>query len=105
MRRLALLLLFAGCGDDDAAAPALDAAAGTCRALFGAAPVYRDCGGDEVSCAFHTSGAYNTCGEICTELGADCAASYRTIDGCDRASPDLGCEHPADEHICVCQRP
>jgi len=101
----ALLLLVVGCGDDDAAAPAADAGARSCRALFGAAPVYRDCGGDEASCAFHTSGAYNTCGEICDQLGAPCAGSYTTIDGCDRVSGDLGCQHPAGEHICVCLRP
>ena len=104
MRWLALLVLLAGCGDDDQAAVS-DAGAGICRSLFGGAPVYRDCGGDDTSCAFHTSGAYNTCGEVCDQLGAACAGSYRTTNGCDRASGDLGCEHPAAEHICVCLLP
>lgn len=104
MRRLAaLLLLFLACGDD--AEPSGQDAATSCRTLFGEAPVYRDCGGDADRCAFHTSGAYRTCDAVCSELGAPCEAAYRTENGCDLASPDLGCEHPAGEHVCVCLRP
>ena len=105
MRRLAaaLLLLVTSCSDE--IEPADPDGGASCRLLFGDAPVYRDCGGDAESCAFHTSGAYRTCDEVCTELGAPCQAAYRTEDGCDRVSGDLGCQHPAAEHVCVCLRP
>jgi hypothetical protein len=107
VRRLALivLLLAASCATDDDAAADAGAALQSCQELFGAAPVYRDCGGDQASCAFHTAGGYDTCEAICAELGAPCAESYRTENGCDLASPDLGCAHPAAEHVCVCLRP
>jgi hypothetical protein len=102
-RLAAVLLLLLACEHEEAR-PAGDAGT-SCRFLFGDAPVYRDCGGDADSCAFHTSGAYRTCEEVCDQLGAPCAAAYRTHDGCDLASPDLGCQHPDNEHICVCLRP
>jgi len=104
MRRWAagLLLALVACGSDE---DAVSDAGATCRFLFGDAPVYRDCGGDAESCAFHTKGAYRTCDEVCEELGAPCGAAYRTENGCDRASGDLGCQHPAGEQICVCLRP
>jgi hypothetical protein len=98
----ALVLLLVACSDE--VEPGSDAGA-ACRMLFGDAPVYRDCGGDSDRCAFHTSGAYRTCEQVCAELGAPCDAAYRTTNGCDRASGDLGCEHPAAEHVCVCLRP
>lgn len=97
-----LLLVACACGEDEV--DRSDAGV-TCRALFGAAPVYRDCGGDAEGCAFYTRGAIRTCEEVCDELGAPCGASYRTTNGCDRVSGDLGCQHPAGEHICVCLRP
>ena len=102
MRILLALALLVTC--DDADAPEASDAGASCRFLFGDAPVYRDCGGDADSCAFHTEGAYRTCDEVCDQLGAPCAASYRTVNGCDRDSGDLGCQHPAGEMICVCLR-
>lgn len=101
MRRLLACLLLLACSDEP---PRAADGGPSCRALFGEAPVYRDCGGDEDRCVFHTAGAYRTCGAVCAELGGTCEASYRTEDGCDRASPDLGCEHPSAESICVCLR-
>jgi hypothetical protein len=99
-------MMALACGDDDQQPGASDAAAlQSCQELFGEAPVYRDCGGDEMSCAFHAAGGYRTCDDICAQLGAACAESYRTENGCDLASPDLGCDHPAAEHVCVCLRP
>jgi hypothetical protein len=107
VRRLAILvlLLAAGCADDDGGSSDAGAELQSCQDLFGDAPVYRDCGGDETSCAFHAAAGYVTCDAICAELGAACAESYRTENGCDLASPDLGCDHPAAEHVCVCLRP
>ena len=104
MWRLAALLVLVIACDDEVEPPAADAGR-SCRTLFGDAPVYRDCGGDADRCAFHTSGAYRTCDQVCAELGAPCDGAYRTEDGCDRASGDLGCQHPAAEHVCVCLRP
>jgi hypothetical protein len=102
VRFLLALSLLVACGDE-IEPPGSDAGA-SCRFLFGDAPVYRDCGGDADSCAFHTEGAYRTCDQVCDQLGAPCASSYRTINGCDRDSGDLGCQHPAGEMICVCLR-
>ncbi len=100
---LGLLFVAAAACSDEVEPPGSDGGP-TCRALFGAAPVYRDCGGDADSCAFHTAGAYRTCDQVCAELGAPCASSYRTEEGCDRVSGDLGCEQPANDIICVCLR-
>jgi hypothetical protein len=101
-RTIAFLLIAGACGDE--VEPAGSDAGASCRALFGEAPVYRDCGGDEESCAFHTLGAIRTCDEVCSELGAGCAGSFRTENGCDRVSGDLGCQHPESEIICLCLR-
>ncbi|HEU5054879.1 MAG TPA: hypothetical protein VFU21_00080 [Kofleriaceae bacterium] len=98
---LVCLVLALSCADDEVASPAGDAGA-SCRAEFGEAPVYRDCGAAGDACAFHTAGAYRTCGVVCDQLGGTCEASYGTENGCDRATPDLGCDHPASEIICVC---
>ena len=102
-RTIASLLLFAAACGDEVDRAGSDAGA-SCRALFGEAPVYRDCGGDEDSCAFHTRGAIRTCDEVCSELGAECTGSFRTANGCDRVSGNLGCQHPASEIICRCLR-
>jgi len=101
-RLLAAALFLLAC-NDEVEPPDSDGGA-SCRALFGEAPVYRDCGGDADGCAFHSAGAWRTCGAICADLGGACEASYRTQNGCDRASGDLGCEHPSNEIICVCLR-
>lgn len=104
--RIALLLLCWACGDDEVDPPGSDAGGGaSCRELFGGAPVYRDCGGDAAGCAFYTRGPITTCEQVCAELGADCASSYRAENSCARDSGDLGCMTPASEHICVCLRP
>jgi hypothetical protein len=92
----------AACDEDEAPVPADAAAGATCGDLFGTAPVFMPCRETADQCAFYTRGPVRTCASVCAEVGATCGAAYAATDACGIESPDLGCQWPSDEHICVC---
>ena len=104
LRAAVLLLLLAACAGDDASAPGPDAVPGSCRDLFGTAPVYMPCGETRDTCSFFTRGGARTCDDICGDLGAGCVSSYVAVDSCDPDSGDQECSIPNAAQICECKR-